>query len=130
MLMKARRQQKRKPSSAPPANPQPSVTTPKRMTTRRGITPPTQPKRPRTMALTLTTDDIPGIAQAVVNALPTISSQPPDQGQTPTGRSSRREDSASSTSTLYSEDSGTHDFWYIALFDICRINVLFTNVGS
>ena len=34
------------------------------------------------------------------------------QGQTPTSRSSRREDSASSTmaSTPHSEDSGTHDF--------------------
>ena len=83
---------------------------PKRTTTGRDVTQPTQPKRARTAAHTLTTDDIPGIVQAVVNALPTISSPPPNQGQTPTSRSSRREDSASSTSTPHSEESGTQDF--------------------
>ena len=103
-------QQKRKPSSALPASPQPSVTAPKRTTTGHGVTQPTQPKRARTAAHTLTTDDIPGIVQAVINALPTISSPPPNQGQTLTSRSSRREDSTSSTSTPHSEDNGTQDF--------------------
>ena len=110
MPMGSRRQQKRKPSSAPHASPQPSVTAPKRTNTGRGVMQPTQPKRARTAAHTLTTDDIPGIVQAVVNALPTISSPPLNQGQTPTSRSSRCEDSALSTSTPHSKDSGTHNF--------------------
>ena len=69
---------------------------------------PPQEKRPRTMPLII--DDISGIVQAVVNALPTNNDTPPDHGRTraPTTRSSHQhEDSAPSTRSSRREDSAT-----------------------
>ena len=67
---RTRQQQERRPPT-PHESSRPSATSPstrKRKTNNHNVTPPTQEKRPRIHPLT--TDDIPGIVQAVVNALP------------------------------------------------------------
>ena len=75
--MRIRRQQERRPST-PHESSRPSATSPstrKRKTNNHNVMPLTQEKRPRIHPLT--TDDIPGIVQAVVNALPASTDAPP-----------------------------------------------------
>ena len=82
--MHMRRQQEWRPST-PSANSRSSATalsTCKRKTNNHSVMPPTQEKRPRTQPLT--TDDIPGIVQAVVNALSTNTDTPPTRDGRPT----------------------------------------------
>ncbi len=98
---RTRQQQERRPPT-PHESSRPSATSPstrKRKTNNHNVTPPTQEKRPRIHPLT--TDDIPGIVQAVVNALPAT---PPDQGRTSRLPISRREDSAPSSQDTSEED--------------------------